>query len=97
VWRKDDTPSYQLATAVDDSEFGISEIVRGEDLIKSTFRQILLFKAFGRTAPKYYHAPLMLDEKGERLAKRHDALALRVLRERGVKPEALVESFKSIL
>jgi glutamyl-tRNA synthetase len=96
VWRKDDTPSYQLATAVDDSEFGISEVVRGADLIKSTFRQILLFKAFGRTAPQYYHAPLLLDENGERLAKRHDALALRVLRERGAKPEALLESFKSV-
>jgi glutamyl-tRNA synthetase len=93
VWRKDDVPSYQLACAVDDAELGITEVVRGADLIKSTFRQLLLIRALGHAAPAYYHAPLMLDEKGERLAKRHDALALRTLRERGVKPEEIIEQF----
>jgi glutamyl-tRNA synthetase len=95
VWRKDDTPSYQLATAVDEIELGISEVVRGADLIKSTFRQVLLLQALGRTAPRYYHAPLMTDEQGERLAKRHDALALRTLRAQGITPESLVHSFRS--
>ena len=93
VWRKDNVPSYQLATVVDEMEFGITEVVRGADLIKSTFRQLLLFEALGRTPPRYYHAPLLLDAKGERLAKRHDALALRTLRAQAVKPEAILQQF----
>jgi glutamyl-tRNA synthetase len=95
VWRKDDTPSYQLATVVDDGEMGITEVVRGADLIKSTFRQLLLFRALGWNAPGFYHAPLVTDEKGIRLAKRHDALALRTLRSEGVSPEALIARFKA--
>ncbi len=93
VWRKDDTPSYQLATVVDDAECGVTEVVRGGDLIKSTFRQLLLFRALGWIAPAFYHAPLMLDDTGERLAKRHDALALRTLRERGETPASIVARF----
>lgn len=95
VWRKDDTPSYQLATVVDDIELGITEVVRGADLVKSTFRQLLLFRALGATPPRFYHAPLMLDAQGRRLAKRHDALALRTLRDRGITPESILASFKS--
>jgi glutamyl/glutaminyl-tRNA synthetase len=94
VWRKDNVPSYQLATVVDEMEFGITEVVRGADLIKSTFRQLLLFEALGRTPPRYYHAPLVLDDKGERLAKRQDALALRTLRAQGVKPESILRQFE---
>ncbi|MBL9198960.1 MAG: tRNA glutamyl-Q(34) synthetase GluQRS [Opitutaceae bacterium] len=93
VWRKDDVPSYQLACAVDDAELGITEVVRGADLIKSTFRQLLLLRALGHAAPAYYHAPLMLDDRGERLAKRHDALALRTLRERGVSAASILQEF----
>jgi glutamyl/glutaminyl-tRNA synthetase len=84
VWRKDGVPSYQLACAVDDAELAITEVVRGADLIKSTFRQLLLIRALGHAMPTYYHCPLVLDERGERLAKRHDALALRTLRAQGV-------------
>lgn len=94
VWRKDDTPSYQLATAVDDAELGITEVVRGADLIKSTFRQLLLWRALGAAPPDFYHAPLMLDERGERLAKRHDALALRTLRAQGATPEQILRNFR---
>lgn len=86
VWRKDDAPSYQLACVVDDAAMGITEVVRGADLIKSTFRQLLLFRALGHPAPAFYHCPLVTDEKGVRLAKRHDALALRTLREQGKSP-----------
>ena len=93
VWRKDDTPSYQLATVVDDAELGITEVVRGADLIKSTFRQLLLIRALGYVAPQFYHAPLMLDENGHRLAKRHDALALRTMREAGASPDAIIARF----
>jgi glutamyl-tRNA synthetase len=95
VWRKDNTPSYQLACAVDDAELGITEVVRGADLIKSTFRQILLLRALGTAPPRYYHAPLLCDERGERLAKRHDALALRTLRARGVTPAEISAQFQS--
>lgn len=93
VWRKDDLPSYQLACAVDDAELGITEVVRGADLIKSTFRQLLLLRALGAEAPAYFHCPLMVDDSGERLAKRHDALALRTLRAQGVAPQTLVARF----
>ncbi len=89
VWRHDDVPAYQLACVVDDAAMEISEVVRGADLLVSTARQILLYRALGFTPPKFFHYELMLDEKGERLAKRHDALSLRKLRELGETPESL--------
>jgi len=94
VWRKDDVPSYQLACAVDDSLMNITEVVRGADLIKSTFRQILIFRALGYIVPQFYHCPLMNDDQGVRLAKRHDALSLRTLRENGTSASALIASFQ---
>ena len=93
VWRKDGVPSYQLACAVDDAELAITEVVRGADLIKSTFRQLLLIRALGHEVPAYHHCPLVLDERGERLAKRADALALRTLRAQGVTPAELLARF----
>lgn len=93
VWRKDDVPSYQLACAVDDAAMRITEVVRGADLIKSTFRQLLLLRALGQRLPAYYHCPLMRDARGERLAKRHDALSLRSLRERGTTPADVLDRF----
>jgi glutamyl-tRNA synthetase len=95
VWRKDDLPSYQLACAVDDAGMAITEVVRGADLIKSTFRQLLVYRALGLRAPDFFHCPLMHDDRGERLAKRHDALSLRALRAQGVKPAELVAKFAS--
>jgi glutamyl-tRNA synthetase len=94
VWRKDGVPSYQLACAVDDADLRITEVVRGADLVKSTFRQLLLFRALDAPAPAFYHAPLMLDDAGVRLAKRHDALSLRALREQGVTPAQIIEKFR---
>ena len=89
VWRKDDVPAYQLAVVVDDAVMEITEVVRGEDLLLSTFRQLLLYRALNLQPPEFYHAPLVLDESGRRLAKRHAALSLRALRESGVKPEEI--------
>ena len=89
VWRKDDLPSYQLACTVDDAAMRISEVVRGADLLTSTCRQLLLYRALEEPEPAFYHAPLMNDEHGVRLAKRHDALSLRTLRERGAIPAEL--------
>lgn len=87
VWRRDDVPAYQLAVAIDDAAMGITEVVRGADLLKSTARQILLFRALGLPVPDYYHCDLVRDEAGVRLAKRHDSLSLRKLRELGWTPE----------
>lgn len=89
VWRKDDLPSYQLAVVVDDAAMGITEVVRGADLLQSTFRQLLLYDALQLSAPGFHHCPLMLDAAGVRLAKRHDALSLRALRAAGRTPESL--------
>jgi glutamyl-tRNA synthetase len=90
IWRKDDLPSYQLACVVDDARMEISEVVRGADLITSTFRQLLLYRAFGWSPPVFYHCPLVLDETGQRLAKRDATTTLRGLREAGVSAGALV-------
>ena len=83
VWRHDGVPAYQLSVVVDDAAMQITEVVRGADLLKSTARQLLLYRALGVPAPQFYHCPLMTDEKGVRLAKRHDALSLRRLRAEG--------------
>jgi glutamyl/glutaminyl-tRNA synthetase len=89
IWRRDDVPAYQLAVVADDEAMRISEVVRGEDLLRSTARQILLQRALGYRQPLYYHCPLVTDEFGQRLAKRHDALSLRDLRAQGKTPEVL--------
>jgi glutamyl/glutaminyl-tRNA synthetase len=93
VWRHDDVPAYQLACVVDDAAMEISEVVRGADLLVSTARQILIYRALGFAPPKFFHCELMLDAQGERLAKRHDALSLRKLREQGKTPELLRQNF----
>jgi len=87
VWRRDDVPAYQLAVVVDDAAMRITEVVRGADLLKSTARQILLFRALGHFPPAYWHCDLLRDEAGARLAKRHDGLSIRRLREVGLSPE----------
>jgi len=93
VWRHDDVPSYQLAVVVDDAAMRITEVVRGEDLLLSTARQLLIYHALGLAAPQFYHCPLMTDESGARLAKRHDSLSLRKLRAEGVEPVELREGW----
>jgi glutamyl-tRNA synthetase len=94
VWRKglsqnpEDAglPSYQLACVVDDAAMQITEVVRGRDLLKSTARQILLQHALNFPTPQYFHAQLLTDKRGIRLAKRHDSLAIRTLRQQGLFP-----------
>jgi glutamyl-tRNA synthetase len=95
VWRKDDVPAYHLAVTVDDAAMGITEVVRGEDLLRSIFRHLLLYRALGEKIPKFYHSPLVTDESGKRLAKRDDALSLRALRATGVTPEEIRARFCS--
>ena len=87
VWRRDDVPAYQLACVADDQAMRITEVVRGADLLKSTARQILLYRALDWEAPRFYHCDLVRDGAGVRLAKRHDALSIRALRHGGLTPE----------
>jgi glutamyl-tRNA synthetase len=91
VWRKDDVPAYQLAVTVDDALMEITEVVRGADLLKSTARQILLFRALGYSAPDYYHCELVRDVNGLRMAKRHDSASIRQLRETGHTPGQILQ------
>ena len=93
LWRKDGLPSYQLACVVDDAAMQITEVVRGADLLRSTARQILLQRALGLATPSYYHCDLVRDKAGTRLAKRHDALSLRALRESGLPPDQIRARF----
>jgi glutamyl-tRNA synthetase len=93
VWRRDDVPAYQLAVVVDDAAMHITEVVRGADLLRSTARQILIYRALGLEPPAWYHCPLINDEHGQRLAKRHDALSLRALREQGKTPDEVIAFF----
>ena len=86
----DSTPAYQLAVVVDDAAQGVAEVVRGDDLIPSTPRQLLLYQALGLTAPTFVHVPLVVGADGRRLAKRHGDTRLSALRESGVRPETLV-------
>jgi glutamyl/glutaminyl-tRNA synthetase len=90
IWRKDDFPSYQFACVVDDALMRITEVVRGADLIASTFRQLALYRAMQWQPPAFYHCPLVADTAGTRLAKRDDALSIRALREDGQTPEQVV-------
>jgi glutamyl-tRNA synthetase len=91
VWRRDDVPAYQLAVVADDAAMQITEVVRGADLLKSTARQLLLIRTLGLAVPAYYHCDLVRDEAGMRLAKRHDALSLRALREQGTSPDDVLQ------
>ncbi len=95
VWRHDHIPSYQLAVTTDDHAKGITEVVRGEDLLLSTARQILLYQALQWPIPHFYHCPLMTDEHGVRLAKRNDALSLRTLRLQGNLPTQITSSWSN--
>lgn len=87
VWRQDDSPAYQLAAVVDDYAMAVTEVVRGEDLLLSTCRQLLLYEALDWAAPQFFHCPLMKDARGARLSKRNQSLSLRSLREQGLAPE----------
>ena len=90
VWKSAGTPAYQLAVVVDDAAQGVTEVVRGDDLIPSTPRQLLLYEALGLRPPRFVHLPLVVGPDGRRLAKRHGDTRLSALRTAGVATEALV-------
>lgn len=93
VWRQDEAPSYQLAVVLDDAAMGITEVVRGADLLLSTARQLLLYRALGLEPPAFFHCPLVKNAAGARLAKRDDSASLRALREKGLTPEQIRQSW----
>lgn len=88
--RADGIFAYQLAVTVDDGAMGITQVLRGADLLSSTPRQILLHRLLGSPEPRWAHAPLVLSESGERLSKRDRALSLSALREAGADPRQVV-------
>ena len=90
VWKSAGTPAYQLAVVVDDALSGVTEVVRGDDLIPSTPRQILLYHALGWQPPRFAHMPLVVGPDGRRLAKRHGDTRLDTLRARGMSARGLV-------
>jgi glutamyl-tRNA synthetase len=92
IAKADGTPAYQLAVVVDDAAAGVTEIVRGDDLLDSTPRQILLYESLGiaNQIPNYYHVPLVVGTDGRRLAKRHGDTRLAEYRRRGVAASAMV-------
>lgn len=90
IVRRDKTPAYQLAVAVDDFRQGVTAVVRGSDLLDSTPRQLFLHRILGLEPPAYFHLPLVVNERGERLAKRAKGLSIQELRYRGVDPRRIV-------
>lgn len=90
ICRKDGVFAYQLACVVDDAQMKITEVVRGDDLLSSTPRQIALYRALGLPVPRFFHVPLLLGEDGRRLAKRHGAITIAALREQGISSQRIV-------
>jgi glutamyl-tRNA synthetase len=96
VARADGIAAYQLAVVVDDAAMAIEEVVRGDDLLPSTARQLLLYRALGLAAPRFAHVPLVVGEDGARLAKRHRALSVGELREAGADPAVVVGALAAL-
>lgn len=90
VRRSDGVFAYQLAVVIDDADQQITQIVRGDDILHCTPRQVLVYRLLGKPVPTYAHVPLVFDHEGERLAKRHRHFELCMLREAGIRPEAVV-------
>lgn len=90
VTRFDGTPAYQLAVVVDDAAMGVDCVIRGDDLLSSTPRQILIYRAMGLGVPRFVHTPLVVGLDGKRIAKRHGESRIAQFRNQGVTPERIV-------
>jgi glutamyl-tRNA synthetase len=97
VRRADGAPAYQVAVVVDDQDQGVGEVVRGDDLLATTPRQVWLARRLGLPVPRYAHVPLVVGTDGERLAKRHGAVTLADLRARGIDPPAVLGAIAASL
>jgi glutamyl-tRNA synthetase len=90
IARADGTPTYNFCVVVDDLDMGITQVIRGDDHVNNTPRQINILKALGATLPQYAHVPMILGSDGERLSKRHGAVSVMQYAEDGFLPEALI-------
>jgi len=88
--KSDGTPTYNFACVIDDSEMGITHIIRGDDHLSNTPKQLVLYRALGLSAPLFAHVPLIMGPDGSRLSKRHGATSVGQFRAEGILPEALV-------
>jgi len=89
IQRSDGSPLYNLAVAVDDRDMGITHVVRGQDHVSNTPRQLMLLRALGAEPPVYAHIPLLHGPDGKKLSKRHGAASVQEVREQGFLPEAV--------
>src|SRR6185437_140341 len=89
IARSDGSPLYNLSAAVDDHDMGITQVIRGEDHISNTPRQMMILKALGAESPVYAHLPLLHGPDGKKLSKRHGAASVQELRDAGYLPEAV--------
>ncbi|MDP7009454.1 MAG: glutamate--tRNA ligase family protein [Phycisphaerales bacterium] len=90
VWTRTDMPAYQLAVVVDDAREGITDVVRGSDLLESAAWQAQLYKQLGTNPPNWWHLPLVIGEDGRRLAKRHGDTRLRTYQNEGLSPHKII-------
>lgn len=90
VWTRRGVPAYQLAVVVDDARQGVTDVVRGDDLLPSAARQTLLYRALGLTPPRWWHLPLLRGPDGRRLAKRHGDTRIEHYRQQGTTPERII-------
>jgi len=88
--RTDGTPTYNLSVVVDDADMGVTNVIRGDDHLNNTPRQINILRALGKEPPRYAHVPMILGDDGSRLSKRHGAVSVMEYRRQGVLPEALL-------
>ena len=88
--RTDGTPTYNLSVVVDDADMGVTSVIRGDDHLNNTPRQINILRALGKEPPRYAHVPMILGDDGSRLSKRHGAVSVMEYRRQGVLPEALL-------
>ena len=90
IARSDGSPTYNFVVVIDDHEMGMTDIIRGDDHLRNTFKQILIYKAFNWNIPKFYHVPMIHNEKGAKMSKRDGAVDVMEYKRQGYLPEALL-------
>ncbi len=90
IWRSDDSPTYNFGVVVDDADMRISDVIRGDDHLNNTPRQINIYRALGHTPPRFAHLPMILGPDGAKLSKRHGAVSVLAYRDEGFLPHALL-------
>lgn len=90
IARTDGTPTYNFTVVIDDFEMGITHVIRGDDHINNTPRQVNILRALGATPPQYGHVPMILGDDGKRLSKRHGAVSVMQYRDDGYLPQAVI-------